>query len=119
MIRHKSKLTQKLLQRLSYKVFYIPAHSAELAPAEMSISLLKRTLSESNKNENVKLSFRQNLIKIYKSLALNQKLWKKCLQNYFKQRMTILKFKLYLIKSINKIFFSSLANISKVRLDYW
>ena len=88
---HKSKLTQKLLQRLSYKVFYISAYSPEFAPVEMSFSLLKRTLSESNKNEIVKLSFRQNLIKIYKSLqALNQKLWKKCLQNYFKQRMTIM-----------------------------
>ena len=65
---HKGKLTQGLLKKLSYKVFYIPANSSEFAPVEMSFSLLKRTLSESNKNKDIKFSFRQNLSKIYQSL---------------------------------------------------
>ena len=67
---HIGKLTYKLLKKLSYKVFYIPAYSPEFAPVEMSFSLLKRTLSESNKNKGIRLLFRQNLTKIYQSLRL-------------------------------------------------
>ena len=65
---HKSQLTKRLLKKLSYKVFYIPAYSPEFAPVEMSFSLLKNALSESNKNESIKLSFKQNLIKIYQAM---------------------------------------------------
>ena len=65
---HKSKLTQILLKKLTYKIFYIRAYSPEFAPVEMSFSLLKRNLSESRKNKNIKLSFMQNLIKIHHSL---------------------------------------------------
>ena len=65
---HKSQLSQNFIKKHTFKILYIPAYSPELAPVEMSFSLLKRNLSESNKNESVKLSFRQNLIKIHHSL---------------------------------------------------
>ena len=82
---HKGKLTQGLLKKLSYKVFYIPAYSPEFAPVEMSFSLLKRTLSESNKNKGIKLSFRQNLTKIYQSLqSLTSKTIKRMFGRLFK-----------------------------------
>ena len=50
-----------VLKELSYKIYYIPAYSPDFAPIEMCFSLLKRNLSELNKNENVKLSFKTTL----------------------------------------------------------
>ena len=67
---HKSKLTMKLLKKLSHKVYYLPAYSPELAPVEMCFSLFKRSLSESCKQESINLSFKQNFIKIHRSLKV-------------------------------------------------
>ena len=46
---HKSQLSQNFIKKHTFKILYIPAYSPELAPVEMSFSLLKRNLSESNK----------------------------------------------------------------------
>ena len=67
---HKSIKTQKYLKKLLYNIYYIPAYSPEFAPIEMCFSLLKRDLSEKCKNDNVKLSFKHNFIKIHNSLMV-------------------------------------------------
>ena len=66
---HKSCKTMIVLKKLSYKIYYILAYSPDFAPIEMCLSLLKRNLSELNKNENAKLSFNHNLVKIHNSLS--------------------------------------------------
>ena len=55
---YKSQLSQILFKKHTFKILYILAYNEELAPIEMSFSLLKRNLSESNKNQSVKLFFR-------------------------------------------------------------
>ena len=55
---HKSQLSQILFKKHTFKILYILAYSGELAPIEMSFSLLKRNQSSSNKNQSVKLFFK-------------------------------------------------------------
>ena len=55
---HKSQLSQILFKKHTFKILYILAYSEELAPIEMSFSLLKRNQSSSNKNQSVKLFIR-------------------------------------------------------------
>ena len=67
---YKSYKTKSVLKKLSYKIYYIPAYSPDFTPIEMCFSLLKRSLSERNKKENVKLSFKHNFVKIHNSLSI-------------------------------------------------
>ena len=68
-----------LLKELSNKIYYILAYSSDFALIEMCFSLLKRDLSELNKNENVKLAFKHNFVKIHNSLSnLTSRETRKC-----------------------------------------
>ena len=45
-----NQFSQNLFKKHTLKILYIPAYNTKLAPVEMRFSLLKRNLSESNKN---------------------------------------------------------------------
>ena len=66
---HKSLQTREILLKLKYLVVYLPVYSPDFAPIKMWFSYINRNLSDSWKNENIKLSQKSNYIKIHNSLS--------------------------------------------------
>ena len=83
---HKNKLTMKLLKKLSHIVYYLSAYTLELSPVEMCLSHFKRSLSGSCKQESIKISFKQDLIKIHHSLKV---LTSKFIKNMYEKLFNI------------------------------